>query len=416
MKRFLTILHIFLLQSLFSQRFINGSFENNVANGIDQINLSNADLNSKLPGVTAFGTYGDVDIIKSSAYGGGGAQDKNWYIAITGGGTDIIALTLSQPLVKGKKYRLSFYDRKDGAHASHPVQVGLSLSNSAFGSVIYTSPEVPVLNVWTRRTFTFIATDNAKFITVQMQSGGISDWANIDNFVLGDAECNDVLTIESSARVINKGGAVTFTVHGGNSYTWASSLRSISTGSILNDKPFANTIYTVISSSAGCDTLKGIVSVVINDIIKDTVIAKKIDTIKIINNLSANPRFVKFNRKRLNGRKYKIQETILVTNPSIKIMVWDKNRVDGDIVSIYLNGQLLEENLEVSKTKKEIAVNLKTGRNVIVMYAINLGFIPPNTAAIGVNNGKHKQITLVSDLKRSGALEIIYNSDAVTIR
>ena len=37
-------------------------------------------------------------------------------------------------------------------------------------------------------------------------------------------------------------------------------------------------------------------------------------------------------------------------------MVWDKNRMDGDIISIYVNGQLIEEHLMLSKTKKEIII------------------------------------------------------------
>ena len=44
------------------------------------------------------------------------------------------------------------------------------------------------------------------------------------------------------------------------------------------------------------------------------------------------------------------------------------------------------------------------------MHALNLGKVPPNTAAISINDGaKKKIITLVSDLKKSGAVEIIYN-------
>ena len=45
------------------------------------------------------------------------------------------------------------------------------------------------------------------------------------------------------------------------------------------------------------------------------------------------------------------------------------------------------------------------------MHSFNLGLIPPNTAALSINDGlsRAKFITLVSNFKKSGALEIIYD-------
>jgi len=78
---------------------------------------------------------------------------------------------------------------------------------------------------------------------------------------------------------------------------------------------------------------------------------------------------------------------------------------------------VLIENLEVTKEKKEIILNLNIGSNTLVMYALNAGRIPPNTAAIAVNNkGKYKISTLVSDFNTSGALELVYDPDGVAMR
>lgn len=116
-----------------------------------------------------------------------------------------------------------------------------------------------------------------------------------------------------------------------------------------------------------------------------------------------------FSQRKLNGRRYKIQESLTVSSPSVTLSLWDKNRVDGDEISLYLNGEPVLETYTVSKTKKDIVINLKQGSNTIVMEALNLGKVPPNTAAIGINDGSAKKIvTLISDLKQSGALEIIY--------
>ncbi len=401
-----------LVRGLFCQNFVNGNFENTTATG-DQINLSNTALNEMLPGVTSFGSYGDVDIIRSADYGGSGAQSQQWYLGITGGGTDIIAITLTKPLVEGKRYTISFYDRKHSGYPAHPIQIGLSENNSSFGTAVYTGKDAPVLNVWTKRTFTFTAKENSNFITVQMPVGGLYDWANIDNFVFENMSCNEELVISASANTIKKGDQVTLTASGASSYSWsASTLTNDLNSARLNDQPQFTTLYTVKSKQEGCPVLTATVLVDVIQPEKDSVIINK----KVKDSAEVKQHIVKYNRHRLKGRKLDIQEAIDVNDAEVKLMVWDKNRIDGDIVSIYLNGQLLEENLEVTKEKKEIVIHLQAGSNLVVMHAINLGRIPPNTAALSVNNNKHKLITLVSDLRKSGALEIIYNPDAISNR
>ncbi len=408
-----------LFNQLFSQKFINGNFENNSA-GSDQINLSNEALNNMLPGVTAFGSYGDVDIIQSSTYGGSGAYNGTWYIALTGGNTDIVALELTTNLVKGKKYSISFYDRQTGGYMASAIQVGVSETNNSFGTVVYTSPDVPQLNVWSKRVCSFIAPSNGKYITVQMPEGSISNWVNIDCFNFENVQpskivCDSALTITASASQIIKGSLTSLTVTGGNNYTWFPNQEfGAQTGSVVIVSPKQTTTYTVVSKQENCPNLTATVTVeVIEPIIKkDTTTIKK-DTVR-----KEIRRFVKFTKHHLNGRKYKVQQTMNVEDNTVKIQVYDKNRVDGDIVSIYLNGELIVENFQVTKEKKEFSLSLQNGSNVLVMYAINLGKIPPNTAAIAISQGdkRPKITTLVSDFKESGALELIYTGGALSLR
>ncbi|MBK7309547.1 MAG: carbohydrate binding domain-containing protein [Sphingobacteriaceae bacterium] len=343
-----------LVNTTSAQCFVNGDFENHKASR-DEINLSNTAFNGMMPGVTAFGSYGDVDIIRSSDYGGSGAQSKNWYIALTGGGTDIVAIELTQPLTQGKKYTVSFYDRAASGYNANPIQLGLSTSNSTLGTPVYTFKESAVKNVWTRRECSFIAPLSGKYLTVQMPEGTIQTWVNIDNFKFGNSVC---------------------------------------------------------------DTTRREDIVIINDLKKDSIIKQDIvEALDTATEIIAEKKFVSFNKRKCNGRKYKVQQTVNVESNIVKVQVYDKNRVDGDIISIYLNGEVLIENLEVTKEKKEIILNLKTGSNTLVMYALNAGRIPPNTAAIAVNNkGKYKISTLVSDFKTSGALELVYDPAGVAMR
>lgn len=110
-----------------------------------------------------------------------------------------------------------------------------------------------------------------------------------------------------------------------------------------------------------------------------------------------------------NDRKVKVQESINLGDSAVMAEVWDKGIVDGDKISLYLNGTELLHNFTVGKIKKEIVLHLNPGKNYLILHALNLGRIPPNTAAIDINDGfKTTHIVLNSDLKRSGALEIDY--------
>lgn len=249
-----TVLFFSLIVNLSpAQTFLNGSFETNSAGASDQINLSNATFNAMMPDVNSFGTNGNMDIIQSTTWGGGGAQHCKWYVALTGGGTDAITLKLSAPLVTGTTYTMSFWDRKDVAFPGTSIEVGLSTTNSNVGSVIYTAP-ASVNNTWTQRTFTFIAPNNGDYVSV-VQSGAssISEWVQIDNFTLNN-NGTGVLTLASSANPICSGSSAVFTVTGGGSYTWTpSGSLSSANGSVVTASPLTTTVYTV-NASAGTGT------------------------------------------------------------------------------------------------------------------------------------------------------------------
>lgn len=412
MKKILTIILFATISLLRSQVFINGSFENNSADNIDQINLSNVQLNSMLPGVTAFGSYGDVDIIKSNQYGGSGAFDKEWYLGITGGGTDIIAIELKSPLIAGKEYHVSFYDRKTNGYNANPIQIGLSLSNNEFGTPVFTCKDAPENNHWVKRVCSFKAPNNGKYLTVQMPQGDIQHWANIDHFEFLNKVCQDVITLNATKKLITKGDSLVLYTDGLGILNW--STHSFCHNDTLPISPKSTTIYTVTSKQDGCPILTNTIAITVVEPIKDTVKETKL---VVVDTTIIPKKPIKFNRKKLNGRHIDILETCVLSQSTVKLQVWDKNRVDGDIISIYLNGQLIKERIEVTKNKQEITIELQEGSNLIVMEAINLGFVPPNTAALGFNDGKkHKLITLISDLKHSGSLELIYAPQTLSLK
>lgn len=103
------------------------------------------------------------------------------------------------------------------------------------------------------------------------------------------------------------------------------------------------------------------------------------------------------------------KKVIKVHNPKITLQVWDKGIEDGDIISLNLNKTWVLENYALKKNKKSIEVTLSEGENFLVLHALNLGRVPPNTVVLTVVDGKKTHQTLLnSNMKASDSIEIRY--------
>jgi len=117
------------------------------------------------------------------------------------------------------------------------------------------------------------------------------------------------------------------------------------------------------------------------------------------------------NTHKINNRHVDVQKTMQAPTDLVNVSVWDAGLVDGDQISLYLNNELVLENYTLAKAKKQIQLHLVAGANYLVMHAVNLGTVPPNTAAIEVDDNsskRHTTFTLTSDMQKSGAIEIFY--------
>ncbi|MBD0401719.1 hypothetical protein [Flammeovirga sp. EKP202] len=101
------------------------------------------------------------------------------------------------------------------------------------------------------------------------------------------------------------------------------------------------------------------------------------------------------------------QSSIYITTYSITIQIWDDKTIDGDIVSIFWNGEHVVEYYELTAKKKKFKVTYEPGKeNRLILYAHNLGKIPPNTMAVGIKAGKKKrELKIKSDLGKCGAIQ-----------
>lgn len=113
-------------------------------------------------------------------------------------------------------------------------------------------------------------------------------------------------------------------------------------------------------------------------------------------------------RDMFDGRKLTYVKELEVGSPNIEINLWDHGRKDGDIVSIYLNGEAVVSNYTLEYYKKKFEIKLDPSKpNDLFLYAHNLGKSPPNTVAIEIKGGTSSEnIVLNSDLKSCEAVLI----------
>jgi len=93
--------------------------------------------------------------------------------------------------------------------------------------------------------------------------------------------------------------------------------------------------------------------------------------------------------QKFTERESVISNEIEVESDSIRISLYDNGEIDGDMISIFHNKNLILYNQKL--THKSIRINLKLDTlqlvNELAMFAENLGLIPPNTSQMVIENG-----------------------------
>ncbi|MBC6489524.1 hypothetical protein ACFSQD_04275 [Flavihumibacter stibioxidans] len=108
----------------------------------------------------------------------------------------------------------------------------------------------------------------------------------------------------------------------------------------------------------------------------------------------------------LAERETEIVRTLELDTPNIKIDLYDNAEIDNDTVTIFLNNKLLLYKQRL--TQLPLSVSLKAFPDTdyeLLMYADNLGSIPPNTALMVVTAGKNKyEVRLSASDKKNAAV------------
>jgi N-acetylmuramoyl-L-alanine amidase len=106
-------------------------------------------------------------------------------------------------------------------------------------------------------------------------------------------------------------------------------------------------------------------------------------------------------------RTIKDVKTINVKNKKITVDLYDDGDIDNDIVSVYFNGVAVVSKKSLSTNPLSVTLNIEPGKsNELILFAENLGNIPPNTALMIINDGASRhEVRLSSDLKNNAEVK-----------
>ena len=110
------------------------------------------------------------------------------------------------------------------------------------------------------------------------------------------------------------------------------------------------------------------------------------------------------------NRKIEIIDQLTIVSDSLQFTLYDNGEVDGDTVSIIMNGKTIvsRQGLSTTPFTKTIYFTPDMGDSVqLIMYAENLGTIAPNTGLMILNyDKKRREVRFSGDLSKNAAITL----------
>jgi hypothetical protein len=110
----------------------------------------------------------------------------------------------------------------------------------------------------------------------------------------------------------------------------------------------------------------------------------------------------------LEKRQTEIIRNISFTSDSLLLSIYDNGTVDGDTVSVVVNGKVVvaKKGLSGNPIRATVHITPEMGDSLqLIMYAENLGTIPPNTGVLVIQDGSvRNEIRFAGDLQKSSAV------------
>ena len=112
----------------------------------------------------------------------------------------------------------------------------------------------------------------------------------------------------------------------------------------------------------------------------------------------------------LAKRKIETIQQLFIESDSLQFTLYDNGEVDGDTVSIILNGKTIvsRQGLTTTAFTKTVYITPDLGDTIqLIMYAENLGALPPNTGLLVLQyDNKRQEIRFSGDLNKNAAITL----------
>lgn len=116
----------------------------------------------------------------------------------------------------------------------------------------------------------------------------------------------------------------------------------------------------------------------------------------------------------LKQRRNDLVRTIVTDSPDITIDLYDNGEIDGDTITVYHNNEVMAYKRGLSDKAITLHVTASAQNNVheFIMFADNLGKIPPNTALMVITTGgKRYELSLVSTKEKNAKVVVEYQPE-----
>lgn len=118
--------------------------------------------------------------------------------------------------------------------------------------------------------------------------------------------------------------------------------------------------------------------------------------------------------EKFSSRSKKLVTEIPLMGDSIELRFYDNAEIDGDSISLFLNGKLLFSHIRLTGNayKVKLAIAELESSNELIMVAENLGTIPPNTSYMVAEVGGKRFEASLESTEGSSALVRLYKPEA----
>ncbi|MGZ5219382.1 MAG: hypothetical protein ACXWC7_04865 [Chitinophagaceae bacterium] len=112
----------------------------------------------------------------------------------------------------------------------------------------------------------------------------------------------------------------------------------------------------------------------------------------------------------LKTRENKLAQSIIVTDPAVKVKLYDNGEIDDDTISVFLNKRLVLSSKRLTASPLLLHFTMEDDEDQeLTMVAENLGRIPPNTSLMIVEAGEQRfEVRITSTEQKNAVVRFKY--------